>query len=111
MPLKPNAEHIPYLAFIPVCGGPDMRHAWQGGIFSLERNFYSHIFIPLVRKKVVNDGKIAFGLVPAMRADPFIYRRKVVKHPVWTRNAGLEVGEDIANFVLKRPKCRGVVRC
>src|SRR5688500_5919643 len=79
---KDDAEHVPYLALIPIRRGPDISDRWQHQIVGKEPDLETDICVARKRQQVINHGEIARRLALAVDADALIDGGEVVKHAI-----------------------------
>src|SRR5215469_3801765 len=104
MPLKNNSEHVPHFALVPIGSGPDARYSRQGKVVLRQRYLDADIFVPLERKEMIDNSKIALRLTVTMLPHALIDGREVIQHLVRTIDILFEKAEQAEHAILSYPK-------
>src|SRR3954453_13700023 len=104
MPVKNNSEHVPHFALVPIGSGPDARYSRQGQAVFRQGYLDADIFVPLERKEMIDNRKIARRLTVAMLSHALINGREVIQHLVRTIDIFFEKAEQAEHAVLRYPK-------
>src|SRR5690242_4448663 len=109
MPVKNNSEHVPHFALVPIGGGPDARYSRQGKVVFRQGYLDADIFVPLERKEMIDNRKIARRLTVAMLPHALIDGRKVIQHLVRTIDIIFEKAQQVEYAILRYPKGGDVI--
>src|ERR1700722_5613280 len=104
MTVENDPEHIPYFAFIPVGGRPDVRDRGQRKPIFRKSYLDSHVFIALKGKQMVDHCEIARWLAIAIYPHPLINGGEVVEHLVRPVDLFLKKAEQAAHPSFRYPE-------
>src|SRR5438552_2423269 len=109
MPVKNNSEHVPHVALVPIGSGPDARYSGQRKAVFRQGYLDADIFVPLERKEMIDNRKIARRLTVAMLPHALIDGREVIQHLVRTVDILFEKAEQVEHAILRYPKSGNMV--
>src|SRR5215469_1334956 len=104
MPVKNNSEHVPHFALVPIGSGPDARYSRQGKAVFRQGYLDADIFVPLQRKEMIDNSKIARRLTVAMLPHALIDGGEVIQHLVRAVDIFFEKAEQAEHAILRYPK-------
>src|SRR5690348_13401014 len=109
MPVKNNSEHVPDFALVPIGRGPDAHYSRQGKAVFRQSYLDADICVPLERKEMIDNRKIARRLTVAMLPHTLIDGREVIQHLVRTVEIFFEKAEHAEHAILRYPKSGDMV--
>src|SRR6185369_722952 len=109
MPVKNNSEHVPHFALVPIGSGPDAGYSRQDKAVFRQGYLDADILVPLERKEMIDNSKIARRLTVAMLPHALIDGRQVIQHLVRTVDIFFEKAEQAEHAILRYPKGGDVI--
>ena len=101
--VEDDAEHVPYLALVPVRRRPDIGNGGHQQIVGSERDLETDVRVTLERQQVIDDSEIAWRLIVAVRAGALVDGGEVIQHAVRLLRFQFQVAQDIAHAVPRDP--------
>src|SRR5262245_3145896 len=99
-----DAEHVPHLALVPVCRGPDVSDGVERRALAPERHFNTDVLVALEGKQVIDDREIARGPVGAIGAYAFVNGRQIVEEAIRPLRLRFEMAQHLMRFIPRRPE-------
>src|SRR6185312_1342199 len=111
MSIEDDAKHVPGFALVPVRGRPEIRHRGERRPVAGKWDFDANVRVSLVGKQVIDDGKVARGLVLAMEALTLVDGGKIEERAIRARYSSAEIVEDAVRHRACNPECRDPIMC
>ena len=109
MAIEDDPEHVPHFALVPIGGGPDVRDTRQRKPVFRQGYLDAYIFVPLKRKEMIDNRKIACRLAIAMYPHALIDGGEVVQHLVRPVDLFFEKAEQAGHAIFRHPKGRYMI--
>jgi len=111
MPLEFHTEHVPHLALVPVGARPEIRHGGDGGGRFRQGDLETKVLVSPVGEKMIQNGKIARGLIFAMRAEALVDSSQVVECFEWSVDLRFEEAQKARNVGFRDPQRGKIGTC